>query len=66
MNKLLQLSFVIAIFFVVVGGLLFIYSFVASTNGEAQAVNRWCGLAFIVFALIMFYLSTKEDRANTN
>ncbi len=64
MSRLFQLSFVIAVFFIVVGSLLLVYSFITSGNEEAVAVNRWCGVVFIAFALLMFYLSSKEDRTN--
>jgi uncharacterized membrane protein len=63
MKKLFQLSFVIAVFFIVVGSLLFVYSFITSGDKEAVTVNRWCGIVFIVFSLVMFFLSSKENNA---
>ncbi|MEO8720524.1 MAG: hypothetical protein ABI297_02950 [Ginsengibacter sp.] len=59
MNKFFDLRFVIGIFFLAVGMLLLIYSFTNPTI-EHAAVNRWCGLAFILFALIMIALSFQK------
>ncbi len=55
MNKLIDLRFVIGLFFLVVGILLFIYHFFIT--GETEGVNLWCGILFIVFAIIMLLLS---------
>ena len=56
MNKFFDLRFVIGIFFLAVGILLLIYSFTNPTI-EHATVNRWCGIAFMVFALIMIALA---------
>lgn len=56
MHKFLDLRFVIGIFFLIVGILLLIYSFTNPTISHA-AVNRWCGISFVVFAIVMLILS---------
>ena len=56
MNKFFDLRFVIGIFFLAVGILLLLYSFTNPTI-EHATVNRWCGIAFMVFALIMIALA---------
>ena len=56
MNKFFDLRFVIGIFFLAVGILLLIYSFTNPTI-EHATVNRSCGIAFMVFALIMIALA---------
>ena len=55
-NKFFDLRFLIGIFFLIVGILLLIYSFTNPTV-EHAAVNRWSGITFIVFAIIMLVLS---------
>jgi hypothetical protein len=59
MNKLFDLRFVIGIFFLVVGLLLFIYSFMSSVS---HPVNRWCGIVFIIFSVIMLGFSMKREK----
>lgn len=59
MNKLLDLRFVIGVFFSILGILLLGYSFINPTEGES--VNRWCGIIFLVFGLIMVILSFGKD-----
>lgn len=56
MNKFFDLRFVIGIFFLAVGILLLLYSLTNPTI-EHAAVNRWCGITFIVFAIIMILLA---------
>ena len=75
MNKILDLRFVIGVFFTLIGILLMIYSF---TNYDGQSnlnrsigwdtgynsfvmINRWCGIAFAVFGIIMILLSFVKD-----
>ena len=60
MNKLFDLRFVIGIFFLVVGLLLIVYSFMSSVF---HPVNRWCGIVFIIFSVIMlgFSLIRKKE-----
>ena len=59
MNKLFDLRFVIGIFFLVVGLLLIVYSF---TSSVVHPVNRWCGIVFIIFSVIMLGLSLKKEK----
>ena len=59
MNKFFDLRFVIGIFFLAIGILLFIYSFTNPTV-EHAAVNRWCSIIFIVFAIVMLILSVDK------
>lgn len=62
MDKLFDLRFVIGSFFLVVGVLLLGYSFTsADTTLNMQTVNRWCGIFFIAFAVIMIVLSFVKD-----
>ena len=56
MNKFFDLRFVIGIFFVAVAILLLIYSFTNETVKHAS-VNRWSGIFFLVFGLIMVLLA---------
>ena len=59
MKRLLDLRFVIGVFFGVVGILLLLYGFFSSNTD--QSVNRWCGSIFIIFSVIMFIFSFKTD-----
>ena len=59
MNKLLDLRFVIGAFFLIVGLLLLVYSFVS--EGTGTDVNRWCGLLFLVFAVVMIVVSLRKE-----
>jgi hypothetical protein len=58
MNKLFDLRFVIGCFFSIVGVMLAIYSFTTETG---EGVNRWCGIAFLVFGVLMIVLSLGKD-----
>lgn len=60
MNKLFDLRFVIGSFFSIVGILLLIYGFMNKAL-ESNAVNRWCGCAFVVFGIVMIILSMQKD-----
>ena len=55
-NKFFDLRFVIGAFFLVVGLMLLLYSFTNPTI-EHAAVNRWSGIAFLAFAILMIVLS---------
>lgn len=72
MNKILDLRFVIGVFFTLVGLLLFGNSFTdpAEFNLDRAAgwaykdhssINRWCGIAFVIFGVIMILLSFVKD-----
>jgi len=60
MKKLLDLRFVIGLFFAIIGSLLLIYSFLSSSE-ETQAVNQWSGVVFVVFGIVMILLSFTKD-----
>ncbi|MBA2498540.1 MAG: hypothetical protein H0V30_02325 [Chitinophagaceae bacterium] len=60
MNKLFDLSFVIGIFFTIVGLLLLFYGFSAGEEA-ARTINKWCGLAFTIFGIFMILISFKKD-----
>ena len=60
MNKLLDLRFVIGVFFTVLGILLLGYSF-TQENANASTTNRWCGIVFAVFGIMMIILSFGKD-----
>lgn len=61
MNKLLDLRFVIGLFFAIIGLLLVIYFLMDTKEGPAK-VNAVCGGLFIVFGLGMILLSYKSDK----
>lgn len=62
MNSLLDLRFVIGIFFLIVSILLLIYSF--TIEGESASINLWCGIGLGVFGLVMLLLSFKKDESD--
>ncbi len=62
MNKILDLRFVIGLFFVIVALLLVGHSFFsAETTEDAKTINRWAGLAFGIFGILMVVLSFRKD-----
>lgn len=62
LNKLFDLRFVIGSFFLLVGILLLGYSFLSPNNDlNMHTINRWCGLFFIVFGILMIVLSLQKD-----
>ncbi len=66
MKRLFDLSFVIGSFFFIVGLLLEGYSFLSGDQlNNAQNVNRWCGLVFIVFGIIMILLSSRTNNEDS-
>lgn len=56
MKKFFDLRFVIGVFFLVVGVMLLIYSFVSPSIVHPE-VNRYSSIFFIVFAIIMILMS---------
>jgi len=60
LNKLFDLRFVIGSFFLIVGILLVIYSFLNET-GQAKVINLWCGISFSVFGILMIVLSLQKE-----
>lgn len=63
MNSLLDLRFVIGVFFLIVGVLLLVYSFTTSA-ADAQVTNRWCGIVFAAFGGFMILLSLRKDKSD--
>jgi predicted tellurium resistance membrane protein TerC len=59
-NKLFDLRFVIGSFFLIVGILLVIYGFLIETE-HARKINKWCGITFSVFGIIMIVLSLQKE-----
>jgi|GEM_PF-801376 len=59
-NKLFDLRFVIGSFFLIVGILLTIYSFLNET-AQAKDINLWCGISFSVFGILMIVLSLQKE-----
>lgn len=58
MKKLLDLRFVIGMFFTVIGVLLIIYHFAGTANKLFNVtVNMRCGILFLVFGIGMVTLS---------
>ena len=69
MKRLLDLRFVIGVFFLVVGILLLVHGL---TVPDGADVNRWCGIIFSVFGILMIILSLQKhtydeviENANT-
>ena len=61
MNKLLDLRFIIGAFFSAVGMLLLGYSFFGQGTVDSVTINRWCGIVFIAFGLLMIILSFQNN-----
>jgi putative Mn2+ efflux pump MntP len=62
MNKLLDLRFVIGLFFTLIGLLLLLQGFLSADTAEgAQTINRWAGLVFTAFGVLMILLSFQKD-----
>ena len=62
MNKLFDLRFVIGSFFLIVGILLLAYSFFsADTVLSMHTINRWCGIFFMLFGIVMIILSLQKN-----
>ncbi|MBL7727146.1 MAG: hypothetical protein JNM68_05655 [Dinghuibacter sp.] len=61
MNKLLDLRFVIGLFFIITGALLTgYYFFSGKSTGAYPAVNLWCGAGFLAFGALMVLMSGKS------
>jgi hypothetical protein len=59
LSKLLDLRFVIGVFFTLISLLLLGHSFVVAAEGES--INRWAGLVFLVFGIFMIVLSFQKE-----
>ena len=58
MKKLLDLRFVIGIFFAIVGALILIYALIKPKNMTMDSsVNLWSSVLFLVFGIFMIVVS---------
>jgi len=57
MKELLDLRFIIGAFFGIVGLLLLGYSIMGQGAADSDSINRWSGIVFIAFGLLMVFLS---------
>jgi cytochrome c biogenesis protein CcdA len=64
MNKLIDLRFIIGVFFTVIGILILGYSFLTKTDVDQQGVNRWGSIVFILFGVAMIVLSLQRDASD--
>jgi hypothetical protein len=61
MKNLFDLRFVIGSFFSVIGILLVLYSLViVDFMARGTEINRWCGLVFLVFGVVMIWVSLRK------
>jgi putative Mn2+ efflux pump MntP len=60
LNKLFDLRFIIGSFFSLVAILLLVYGFFIETE-NARDVNRWCGVFFLFFGVVMIVLSLRKE-----
>jgi multisubunit Na+/H+ antiporter MnhG subunit len=65
MNKILDLRFVIGVFFTLVGLLLLGYGLIEFNYcydcAKYRSINRWCGIIFTLFGIVMILLSFVKD-----
>lgn len=61
MNKLFDLRFVIGAFFTIIGFILIVYAFTSAAE-DIRAINRGCGIGFVVFGGFMLILSFQKDE----
>jgi len=61
LNKLLDLRFVIGVFFTVIGGLLLGQSFLSTPCVAACSINRWVGTIFLAFGILMIVMSFQKE-----
>jgi cytochrome c biogenesis protein CcdA len=64
MNKLIDLRFVIGLFFTIIGILILVYSFVTKVDVDNQSVNRCGSIAFIIFGVVMIIISLGKDSGD--
>lgn len=63
LKKLLDLRFVIGLFFLLIGLLLVAYGFFAAGNVKNEGmINRGCGIVFALFGLFMILISRNPSR----
>ena len=59
MNRFLDLRFVIGLFFLLTGAILLVYDLLHAASG---GINLWCGGLFMLFGLLMTFLSRKNEQ----
>ena len=59
MDKILDLRFVIGVFFTLVALLLLAYAFLSAA--PIGNINFWCGVLFLIFGVLMIVLSFRKD-----
>ena len=64
MNKLLDLRFIIGLFFAIIGVILLGNSILGNNTPDAVIINRWCGIIFIAVGLLMIFLSFQNNAKN--
>lgn len=63
MNKLLDLRFVIGLFFLATGSLLVgHYVIVGKSQGDYPTINLWSGMGFLLFGVFMVLLSLRKEE----
>ncbi len=63
LDKLFDLRFVIGFFFSIVALLLLVQGF-TSNDQDARTINIGCGVALILFGVLMIILSFREDATD--
>lgn len=57
MKNILDLRFIIALFFGITGLILIIASLVMHTDvAKSEATNFWSGIVYVIFSILMFVL----------
>ena len=57
MKNILDLRFIIGLFFALTGLCLFIGSFLLNpAAGKTETTNFWCGIGYIIFGILMMIL----------
>nr|WP_294993676.1 hypothetical protein [uncultured Sediminibacterium sp.] len=65
MKKLFDLRFVIGLFFLSMGVILIGYYFLTDINLEMHlTVNKWSGLVYLIFGVVMLRLSYSSSDPN--
>ena len=65
MKKLFDLRFVIGLFFLSMGVILIGYHFLTDTNMLMHpTVNKWSGLVYLFFGLVMVQLSRSNPHSD--
>lgn len=63
MKRFFDLRFVIGLFFLIMGAMMLLHALFGDTSGEHHPkINLYSSFTFLIFALIMLLLSTKEIK----